>query len=127
MDLSVKSVEEVVRVAEEVHAFCRDRGLDERTAHMSALCLEEMAGNVVEHGFTKDRKPHSVDIRVVHTKNHVILRLRDDCVPFDPAEREAMRDPEDPAKNVGIRMVYSIAEKIEYQNLLGLNVLTMRL
>ncbi len=127
MDLSVKSVKEVVRVAEEVHAFCRDRGLDERTAHMSALCLEEMAGNVVEHGFTKDRKPHSVAIRVVHTKDHVILRLRDDCVPFDPAEREAMRDPEDPAKNVGIRMVYSIAEKIEYQNLLGLNVLTMRL
>ena len=127
MDISVKSVEEVVRVAEAVQDFCRSRGVDERTAHMSALCLEEMAGNVVEHGFTKDKKKHSADIRVVHTKDRVILRVRDDCIPFDPAEREAMRDPEDPAKNAGIRMVYGVAEKVEYQNLLGLNVLTMRL
>ena len=31
------------------------------------------------------------------------------------------------AKNIGIRMVYAIARKIDYQNILGLNVLTIHI
>ncbi len=30
-------------------------------------------------------------------------------------------------KNIGIRMVYSMAEKIGYQNILGLNILTIHI
>ena len=56
----------------------------------------------------------------------MILRIRDDCVPFDPGERRAMAESEDPAKNIGIRMIFRMAEEIRYQNILGLNVLTIR-
>ena len=34
---------------------------------------------------------------------------------------------EDPCKNIGIRMVYRMAKDIRYQNILGLNVLTIKL
>ena len=34
---------------------------------------------------------------------------------------------DDPFRNVGIRLVYAIAREVEYQNLLGLNVLTIQL
>ena len=34
---------------------------------------------------------------------------------------------DNPFKNVGIRLVYAIAREVEYQNLLGLNVLTIRI
>jgi len=85
-----------------------------------------MAGNIVEHGFTKDDKEHSVDVRVVHKGDDVILRLKDDCVPFDPAERRMLQDPDDPAKNIGIRMVFRLAKDVQYQSILGLNVLTIR-
>ena len=89
--------------------------------------MEEMAGNVIEHGFTKDRrKDHTIDIRVVHKNDDIILRIKDDCVPFDPAERSKILDPDDITKNIGIRMVYAIADDIRYQNILGLNVLTIR-
>ena len=127
MDLSVLSAEEVVTVSQRVQSFCEEQGIDERRAMMSALFMEEMAGNVVEHGFVKDRKKHSVDVRVVRKEDGVILRIRDDCVPFDPAERRSMMDPEDPARGVGIRLVYGMAEHIEYQSILGLNVLTIRI
>jgi len=83
-----------------------------------------MAGNIVTHGFSKDRKNHSVDIRVVHKDDKVILRIKDDCRPFDPATRKEITDPEDITKNIGIRMIYKLAEDIEYKNMLGLNVLT---
>ena len=127
LDLSVSSIEEVVRISQTVQDFCLKKGIDERRSYLAGLSLEEMAGNVVEHGFTKDRKKHSVDVRVVHKDKDVILRIKDDCVPFDPNERRQMLDKDDPTKNVGIRMIYKIAQDVQYQNMLGLNVLTIRI
>ena len=57
----------------------------------------------------------------------MILRIKDDCIPFDPAERREMADPDDVTRNIGIRMVYRMAKDIQYQNILGLNVLTIRI
>lgn len=127
IDINVQSMAEVVQVARQVRAFCEARGIDERRVYLSSLCLEEMAGNIVEHGFTKDRKKHSIDIRVVHKDDDVILRIRDDCIPFDPGERKEIIDPRDIMKNAGIRIVYKIARDINYQNIMGLNVLTLRI
>lgn len=126
LDLTVRTTDEVVRVSERVQGFCARQGLDERRALLAGLFLEEMAGNVVSHGFSKDRKSHCVDVRAACKGEDVILRLRDDCVPFDPAEREKLADPEDITHNIGIRMVFRIAKNIQYQNILGLNVLTIR-
>ena len=57
--------------------------------------------------------------------------IKDDCVPFDPGERLKMTSDEsigeDPMKNIGIRMVYKIAKEVQYQNVLGLNVLTLKI
>ena len=126
LDVSLRSGTEVSQLSERVQRFCRERGIDERRSYLAGLFLEEMTANVVEHGFRKDRKKHSVDVRVVHKDDTVILRIKDACVPFDPAERQNIVTPEDPTKNIGIRMVYAMAEDIKYQNILGLNVLTIR-
>ena len=127
IDISIDRIEEVVTVSERIKSFCDRRGLDDRRSYLASLFLEEMAGNVVEHGFSKDKKAHTIDIRVVHKGDEVILRIKDDCRPFDPSVRKEMRDPEDPAKNIGIRMIYKMAKQMEYQNMLGLNVLTVHI
>lgn len=127
MDLTVQTMEEVVSIAREVESFCQEKGVDKRRAYLAGLALEEMAGNIVDHGFRKDRKKHSVDLRVVHKGDEVILRLKDDCVPFDPNERRNMISGEDPAKNIGIRMIYQMAKQVEYQYMVGLNVLTLHI
>ncbi|MBR0092963.1 MAG: ATP-binding protein [Lachnospiraceae bacterium] len=126
MDLTLKTMEDVTFVSARTQAFCLAHGIDDRRAYFAALCLEEAAANVVEHGFKKDQKKHTVDVRVVHKENDLILRIKDDCVPFDPGERQKQADPEDITKNIGIRMVYDIAESVSYQNILGMNVLTVR-
>ena len=127
MDLSLRSTEDVVSVAEQVQRFCLDRGVDPRRAYLAGLSMEEMAGNIVSHGFTKDKKRHSVDVRVVHKDDDVILRIKDDCVPFDPGERQTIAAGDDITKNIGIRMVFKMAQDVQYQNILGLNVLTVRI
>ena len=127
IDISVRKIADVVNVSRQVRAFCKRHGLDEMRTCLSGLFLEEMAGNVVQHGFNKDKKNHSVDIRVVFKDDDVILRIKDDCIPFDPAERQEIYDPADRMKGVGIRMVYKGAKEVNYQNILGLNVLTIRI
>ena len=127
LDLSVGSMEEVVRIAEQVQKFCLSRGIDERRAYLSGLSMEEMAGNIVDHGFKKDNKRHSVDVRVVHKDGGVILRIKDDCVPFDPGERRRLAEDGDITKNIGIRMVFRLAPEVKYRNILGMNVLTIRI
>lgn len=126
-DISVKQIDEAVSISREIQEFCLARGTDKRRSYYAGLALEEMVVNVIDHGFTKDKKDHSVDVRVVCKNDEVILRIKDDCVPFDPQERNHLIEGGDEASNIGIRMVYSIANSIKYQNLFGLNVLTIRI
>ncbi len=127
IDISVSSLDEVMTVSKQITDFCDERGIDRRRAFFAGLCMEEMAGNVVIHGFKKDNKQHSVDIRVVHKNDKIILRLRDDCTSFNPSDRIKVMETDDMGKNVGIRLVYKIASDVRYQNLFGMNVLTMRI
>ena len=125
--LTIRSMEDVIATSRTVQDFCREHGVDDRNAYYAALCMEEMAGNIVEHGFTKDSRKHQADVRVVYKDGDLTLRIKDDCTPFDPAEKKDMVSPDDPCKNIGIRMVYQLAREVEYQHALGLNVLTIRI
>ena len=127
LDITVRSMDEVITVSQRVIAFCRTHDIDRRRTFFAGLCLEEMAGNVVSHGFVKDRKHHSVDIRVVHKDGAIIMSMRDNCIAFNPADRVKAMEPDGSGKNVGIQLVYLIADHVSYQNLLGLNVLTIRI
>ena len=62
-----------------VKEFCKAHSLDDRRAYHMALAVEEMAGNVIEHGFSKDNRKHSLDVRVIKKSDGYILRIRDDC------------------------------------------------
>ena len=127
MDLTVRSMDEVVKVAEKVQYFCLEKGLDARRSALAGLAMEEMAGNVVNHGFQKDKKKHSVDLRVVYKNSGLLLRIRDDCRPFNPDEWRKITDPADPVSNIGIRMIYNMVKDVKYQAILGLNVLTIQI
>ena len=127
LDIAIRSMDDVMRTAEQVQAFCKGHGMDERTSYYSALCMEEMAGNVIDHGFTKDnKKNHMVEARVVCKDGRIMLRLKDDCVRFDPMER-AEQHTGDPFRNVGLKMVTGISDEMIYQHMMGLNVLTIRI
>jgi len=112
IDISITCVDEVVNVSQKICDFCKAHGIDERRSIFSGLCMEEMAGNVVEHGFHKDnKKHHTVDVRVMHKEGDIILRIRDDCKSFDPSSYVKMMDPGENGKNAGIQLVYKIARK----------------
>ncbi len=127
MSVSVNEINEVSGVSENIIEFLEKHGIDSRRAKMSGLCAEEMAGNIVEHGFTKDNKKHVIDIYASVTGDDIYLRIKDDCVPFDPHSKLSQYNPDDPCKNIGIRMVSKIAKEMNYQVNFGMNVLTVKM
>ena len=125
LDIPIRELSDVSNSSEKVQSFCETHGMSKKSSMYSALCLEEMAGNVVNHGFSADRKEHSLNIRAVYKSGDMLLRIKDDCMPFDPAEMADMLAEKKDDISIGIRMVQKIAEEVTYQNLLGLNVLTI--
>ena len=127
MNLRIAGMEEVVRVSEAIQSECLAHGVDVRRSYFAALAMEEMAGNIVRHGLTRDHHRHEIDLRVTWKGDSLVLCIKDDCVRFDPIERLNMLSPEDPATNMGLRLAHRIALDMSYQSLLGLNVLLIRL
>lgn len=127
IDISVDTIEEAVEIAKNVQSFCKEKGIDERRSYLAGLAMEEMVTNVIEHGFSKDKKKHSIDVRVSYKDDDIIMRIKDNCVPFDPAMRLETIKENDITKNIGIRLVYKIAKQIDYHNILGLNILTIKI
>lgn len=125
--LTVTDRGEVSSAAEKVQRFCEGLGVPEKTAFYAALSTEEMAGNIVQHGFPADNDRHEIQIRVIKKEDGILLRIKDNCIPFNPKERAEHMQGGDPVKNIGLRMVMRLANELNYQNLLGLNVLTVRL
>ncbi|MBR2281194.1 MAG: ATP-binding protein [Spirochaetales bacterium] len=124
LDITIHSKEEVTDTSRLVMDFCRDQGIDRRRSYYAGLCLEEMASNIVEHGFD-GKGSHSIDVRVVHKDDDLLLRIKDDCRAFNPEEKMRLLDPEDITHNIGLRMVHGLAKETFYSNVLGLNIFTM--
>ncbi|MBO6041330.1 MAG: ATP-binding protein [Oscillospiraceae bacterium] len=127
MDRSIASMAEVDDLSRAVWRFCEAHGCDERRRYLLSLSVEEMAGNVIEHGFAKDRRRHSVDVLILKQGEDYILRIRDDCAAFDPVKRLALHADDDPARHIGLRMVVSTAKEVDYIFILKLNNLLVKL
>ncbi|MBQ7557941.1 MAG: ATP-binding protein [Lachnospiraceae bacterium] len=119
---SVSTMDEVASLSSDIVEFCTERGFGRKEANRLSLCIEEMAGNVIEHGFS-DGKNHHLDIRVYAKDGKLGLRLRDDCPRFDFKKKaeDWTFDPEHPEHNIGIRLAMKAASDISYTNTMKTN------
>ena len=124
-ECEVRTVEEATEASSRICDFCRERGIDKKMSTLIGLCVEEMTVNIIEHGFTKDDLPHNVDVRLVVEGDSRIIRIRDNCVHFDPTKYLELHRTDDPAAHIGLRMVMGTVKEANYFNSLGLNNLTL--
>ena len=125
IEMTIRSKEDVLDVLQRTAAFCRSHGENARNSALIPLCVEEMVNNILEHGFKPGRKHQSVDVRVLIKGDSRIIRIRDNCVNFDPVEYLKLHETDDPAAHIGIRMVMKMVKSANYVNSLGLNNLTL--
>ena len=126
IEMTVKTAQEVVGASEKATAFCLEHGESERDSSLISLCIEEMTNNIVEHGFTKDKRDdHSIDIRLIFKDGKRFIRIRDNCVNFDPIAYMDLHKTDDPTVHIGIRLVMRMVKDANYVCSLGLNNLTL--
>ena len=125
-EFSIRSTEDAIDASKAVIEFCKARGTDGRTASYAGLCVEEMATNVLQHGFEKGHGAYSADVRIV-CRDELTIRIRDNCREFDPRKRMALFEPKRPEKNIGIRLVAGLADRMDYYNTAGVNTLLIKL
>ena len=91
-----------------------------------SLSIEEIVNNIIEYGFTKDKERHSINVRILFKEKQRVIRIRDNCLSFDPVEYLKLHQTEeDPAAHIGIRMIMKMVKDANYVNSLGLNNLTL--
>ncbi len=125
IEMTIRSKEDVPDALRKAAAFCRSHGEDARNCALIPLCVEEMVNNILEHGFKKGRKHQSVEVRILFKEGNRIIRIRDNCVNFDPVAYLKLHESDDPLAHIGIRLVMKTVKSAKYVNSLGLNNLTL--
>ncbi|WP_409199495.1 MATE family efflux transporter [Methanobrevibacter sp. DSM 116169] len=117
------NMDEVMKLSNYVQEFGKNYPGKENIINKLALCVEEMGGNIVEHGFKSCHNHHYIDVRIILTSKNVIFRIRDDGIPFNPIEYA--NKCEKTENTMGIKIIQKIATNMEYRHTIGLNNLTI--
>ena len=124
MTLTICSQELVMDAARGLMEFCTRQGMSERACMTAGVCVEELAGNVVKHGF-QNQKSGTVWVLATIQNKTLTLRIRDNCIRFDPKEYLRLSVQDYTSEHIGIRLVAGLAESVEYKNMFGMNMLTI--
>ena len=118
-DITVMSTDEqAVEISEKLISCCTEHGISTKKANIIGIAAEELTSNISHYGY-KGNDPSFIDISLSMTDGKLILRVRDDGVPFNPTEYRAEND-EDFLPG-GIELIRSIADKMTYTRVLNMN------
>lgn len=127
LTFTAESMMEVMGMSRIVTLFCQENGISKEKAGHLAHCIEELGGNIIEHGFN-DGRSHVIDVRILAKENELILRIRDDCRPFNPLSYYQIYGHDgNPEKNIGLRMVINMTKSIKYVSTMGTNNLIIKI
>ena len=126
LDVTITMMDEVMSLTDAVWKFCDDHGCDSTRRNHLVLSVEELAGNMIQHGFTNGR-PHCIEARILKKRDGYCVRFRNDCLIFDPLKQIQLLSDEDPTYHIGLRMIYGIASDIQYTCVLKLNNILVKI
>ena len=127
MEVSCQDMDSVMEASRSAYDLVLSKKGDKKKAMLIALCIEELSGNVIRWGFEPGKK-NVVDIRIT-CQDQLVLRIRDNCKPFDPKKWLEMhqQSEEDTVSNYGIRMTMQMMQDIQYMSTLKLNNLLIKM
>lgn len=124
IDVSIRNKDtDISSLTKTVHDFLNNGQASKKTAYATALCMDELASDIVAHT-QRDSDSHRaiMDIKLLTVKDEFRIIIRNLESPYNPLDFEL--DTETFAK-VGIAMAQRIAKKISYQYLYNMNIITI--
>lgn len=125
LDVSVPAeAQDVTFISEKLQNFLGKNGVDKGIAYKTALCMEEIAADYIEHrkNSKKTDKKSYMDIKVFRSVKKIEIVLRNYDEPYNPLVFE--QDKESFSK-IGITMVQKICRDISYSYAYHLNVVSI--
>lgn len=127
LELSIgNSMDEVMNISSGILRLENNWDTDKKMLNEISLCIEEMAGNVVQHALKPGEKKW-FDVLILNKPESVVIRMRDNGSAFDPSDYLNMAKDMDGKETFGIKMISSLADKFDYSRNMGLNVLIIAL
>lgn len=121
LDISVApDLAETSLIPREIIAFCKGK-IGEARAYQMAVAAEEMAVNTIRYG---GRSLNSIDVMMSISDDELLLRQRDNGIPFDPTDYTF--DGEQ-FEYSGIEAIRALTDKITYVRILDLNNTTLEI
>ena len=118
-DITIKSTEEeAVAVSEQLIRCCEENGISGEIAGIIGVAAEELAVNIARYGYRR-QQPSYIDINLSRADDKLLMRVRDDGVPFDPTSYQPGDD--DSFLITGIEMIRRVTDKLSYTRVLNMN------
>ena len=118
-DVSLKNDEaNASKVSEQIVEFAKKHNIPERESQIIGLAAEEMVDNIIVYGYKKEKSSY-IDVNLKLYEDNLLLRIRDDGVPFDPTKYE--ENEEEEYSTSGIKLIKNLTDKMTYMRILNLN------
>ncbi len=118
---TIRSMDDVIAESKAAEEFCAGHGISPEKSKMMGLFVEEMAGNIIEHGKPIKKDDLGIDYRLYADDGKIALSIRDYCEEFDPTAYYEAHHSDDPESMIGIRMVTKMAKEFHYYNAFNSN------
>ncbi len=119
---------EVARLAHALETFAQDHRIPDSYLQAMTLALDELITNAIAHGY-EDEAEHQIIVRLSLMGGSLQAEVEDDGKPFNPlmAPEPDLTSPieERPVGGLGIHLVRSVMDQVDYRRESGKNRLTM--
>jgi serine/threonine-protein kinase RsbW len=126
--LQVKAeLENLSIIADFTTASARELGLNEKGIFQLQLAVDEVASNIILHGYTHQTGP--IHLTIWKENDRIIIRIEDRGEPFNPLEVDepnlgAPLEERSPG-GLGIHFLKTVTDSVHYQFKDGKNILTL--
>jgi anti-sigma regulatory factor (Ser/Thr protein kinase) len=108
--------------------FCVGGGMTDEEALDVRLAVEEAVSNTIRHGYG-DRQVHQIRVRAALVKGELRLEIVDDGRAFNPLEAPlpdlSLPAEKRPVGGLGILLLKSVMDRLEYRRRAGKNILRL--
>ena len=121
---------EIPRLSRVVDQFGEECGFSAEDTAAINLMLDELVSNVIKYGYD-DALEHQIYVKVTCERDLVTVRVEDDGKPFNPLEAPTPNHldlpiEQRPIGGLGVHIVKTMADSLDYRRENGCNVVTMK-
>lgn len=119
-DVSLSNdIQNAAEISKAVSDYALENNVPNRESQIVALAAEEIVNNIITYGYKKNAIQKYIDVNLKINGETLLLRIRDDGMPFDPTQYEY--DDDETYSTSGIKLIKTLTDTMSYVRILNLN------